>query len=162
LVLGMHLLGPTRDPLVLTASEETKMKRNLSVLATMALAAAMSPAVYSQDNSGQSPSSPAPTQSQDSTTQSSPSQDSTQSPSSQTPSTSSTDSTAPSQNQSAMTGTVVKAGGKYVLKTDTMTYQLDDQDMAQKYEGREVKVNGSVDSATSIIHVTDLTPVTPQ
>lgn len=137
------------------------MKKNLSILATLALAAAMSPAAYSQDNSGQSPSSPAPTQSSPSqdTTQSSPSQDTTQAPSNQ-PSTQ--DSAAPSQNQSAMTGTVVKAGGKYVLKTDTMTYQLDDQDMAQKYEGREVKVNGSVDSATSIIHVTDLTPVTPQ
>ena len=137
------------------------MKKNLSILATLALAAAMSPAAYSQDNSGQSPSSPAPTQSSPSqdTTQSSPSQDTTQAPSNQ-PSTQ--DSAAPSQNQSAMTGTVVKAGGKYVLKTDTMTYQLDDQDMAQKYEGREVKVNGTVDSATSIIHVTDLTPVTPQ
>lgn len=138
------------------------MKKNLSILATLALAAAMSPVAYSQDNSGQSPSSPAPTQSSPSqdTTQSTPSQDTTQAPSNQSPSTQ--DSTTPSQNQSAMTGTVVKAGGKYVLKTDTMTYQLDDQDMAQKYEGREVKVNGSVDSATSIVHVTDLTPVTPQ
>ena len=131
------------------------MKKNLSILATLALAAAMSPAAFSQDNSGQNPSSPAPAQS-------SPSQDTTQAPPSQAPSTSTQDSTTPSQNQSAMTGTVVKAGGKYVLKTETMTYQLDDQDMAQKYEGREVKVNGTVDSATSIIHVTDLTPVTPQ
>jgi len=131
------------------------MKKNLSILATLALAAAMSPTAFSQDNSGQSPNSPAPTQS-------SPSQDTTPPASSQTPSTSSQDSTSSSQNQSAVTGTVVKAGDKYVLKTDTMTYQLDDQDMAKKYEGREVKVNGIVDSATSIIHVTDLTPVTPQ
>jgi len=131
------------------------MKRNLSILATLALAAAMSPAAFSQDNSGQSPSSPAPTQS-------SPTQDTAPPPSSQTPSTSSQDSTASSQNQSGVTGTVVKAGDKYVLKTETMTYQLDDQDMAKKYEGREVKVTGTVDSATSIIHVTDLTPVTPQ
>jgi len=150
------------------------MKKNLSLVATLALAAALSPAAFAQqDQTGQSPSSPAPTQSQDSTMPSSPSQDSTtQSPSSsqtpatqdssQTPSTTDQDANAPSQNQSAMTGTVVKAGGKYVLKTDTMTYQLDDQDMAKKYEGREVKVNGTVDSATSIIHVTDLTPVTPQ
>jgi hypothetical protein len=131
------------------------MKKNLSILATLALAAAMSPAAYSQDNSGQSPTSPAPTQS-------SPAQDTTQTPPDQAPSTSAQDTTTPSQSQSALTGTVVKAGGKYVLKTDTMTYQLDDQDMAQKYEGREVKVNGTVDSTTSIIHVTDLTPVTPQ
>jgi Protein of unknown function (DUF5818) len=131
------------------------MKKNLSILATLALATAMSPAAFSQDNSSQSPSSPAPTQS-------SPSQDTTQTPPSQSPSTATQDSTSPSQNQSPITGTVVKAGGKYVLKTDTMTYQLDDQDMAQKYEGREVKVSGTVDSTTSIIHVNDLTPVTPQ
>jgi glucan-binding YG repeat protein len=131
------------------------MKKNLSILATLALAMAMSPAAFSQDNSSQSPSSPAPTQS-------SPSQDTTQTPPSQSPSTAAQDTTSPSQNQSPVTGTVVKAGDKYVLKTDTMTYQLDDQDMAQKYEGREVKVNGTVDSTTSIIHVNDLTPVTPQ
>ena len=52
--------------------------------------------------------------------------------------------------------------GRAVHLHNTMTYQLDDQDMAQKYEGREVKVNGTVDSTTSIIHVNDLTPVTPQ
>jgi Protein of unknown function (DUF5818) len=51
----------------------------------------------------------------------------------------------------------VKSGGKYVLKTDMGdTYQIDDQDKAQQFEGKQVKVNGSLDKSTSVLHVTDI------
>ena len=59
---------------------------------------------------------------------------------------------------STFTGTVVKAGGKYVLKTADSNYQLDDQDKAKQFVGQQVKVNGSLDSSTSMIHISDISP----
>ena len=51
---------------------------------------------------------------------------------------------------------MVKSGDKYVLKTDTGTYQIDDQDKAKQFEGKQVKVSGNLDKATSTLHVTDI------
>jgi hypothetical protein len=54
----------------------------------------------------------------------------------------------------SVSGTVVKVGGKYVLETsDNLAYQLDDQEKAKQYEGRHVKVMGTLDRSTGIIHV---------
>ena len=39
----------------------------------------------------------------------------------------------------------MKAGGKYVLKNDTMTYELDDQVKARQFEGKQVSVMGDLD-----------------
>jgi hypothetical protein len=58
----------------------------------------------------------------------------------------------------AFTGTVVKAAGKYVLKTSDMNYQLDDQDKAKQFVGQQVKINGTLDSSTSMIHISDISP----
>jgi len=59
-----------------------------------------------------------------------------------------------------LTGTIIKDGSRYVLKVSgTSTYQLDDQDKAKQFEGKQVKVNGSLDKATSTIHITDIQPV---
>ena len=66
---------------------------------------------------------------------------------------------APSQESNSFSGTVVKSGDKYVLQVGSMTYQLDDQDKAKQFEGKQVKVNGSLDKATSTIHITDIQPV---
>src|SRR5207253_4613130 len=63
---------------------------------------------------------------------------------------------AASQDGESFTGTVVKSGDKYVLKTDTGTYQIDDQDKAKQFEGKQVKVSGNLDKATSTLHVTDI------
>jgi hypothetical protein len=42
-------------------------------------------------------------------------------------------------------GTIVKDSGRYVLKVSgsSTTYELDDQDRAQRYEGKQVKVAGT-------------------
>ena len=49
---------------------------------------------------------------------------------------------------------MVKIGNKYVLETaDNLAYQLDDQDRARQYENKHVKVMGTLDRATGIIHV---------
>ena len=50
----------------------------------------------------------------------------------------------------------MKSGDKYVLKTDTGTYQIDAQDKAKQFEGKQVKVSGNLDKATSTLRVTDI------
>jgi len=56
-----------------------------------------------------------------------------------------------------ITGTVVKVSGKYVLETeDNLAYQLDDQDKAKQFEGKHVKVIGTLDRTTGIIHVSNI------
>jgi len=52
----------------------------------------------------------------------------------------------------------LKTPGKYVLfnAATKMIYQLDNQDEAQFYAARKVKVTGTYDQATKTIHVTDI------
>jgi Protein of unknown function (DUF5818) len=55
------------------------------------------------------------------------------------------------------TGTVVKIGDKYVLRTtDNMTYQLDDQDKAKEFEGKQVKVTGGLEARDKLIHIQNI------
>jgi hypothetical protein len=65
--------------------------------------------------------------------------------------------TEPDAQQStaqSVSGTIVKVGGKYVLETpDNMAYQLDDQEKASQYEGKHVKITGTLDRSTGILHV---------
>jgi hypothetical protein len=65
----------------------------------------------------------------------------------------------PASNQAAqsVTGTILKAAGKYVLQTaDSTAYILDDQDKAKSYEGKRVKVIGTLDRPTGIMHVSSI------
>ena len=52
-------------------------------------------------------------------------------------------------------GKIVKQGDKYVLRdvANKVTYMLDAQDDLKPYEGKEVTVIGSLDSAKHTIHV---------
>jgi Protein of unknown function (DUF5818) len=132
------------------------MKKEMTVLATLALAAALTPVTFAQqDQSSSTSSSSSATQQQPSSTS-----PSSGSQSSATPSTGQdTSATSASSSQAQpFSGTVVKAGDKYVLKTTDATYQLDDQDKAKKFEGQQVKVNGSLDKSTSTIHIADINP----
>ena len=69
-----------------------------------------------------------------------------------------------SQQQSkTFSGTVMKLqNGKYALVTGKTPqgqlagHFLDDQSAAQKYEGKEVKVTGTLDMASNTIHVTNI------
>jgi cytoskeletal protein RodZ len=105
----------------------------------------------------QSPSSQTPSQTPD--TQQPP--DQAPPPSSRTPesgaqqsqSGSSADSGAASGTQT-FSGTVTKAGDKYVLKDDSgKTYDIDHQDEVKKFEGKRVRVQGTLDPATNKIMV---------
>ena len=55
----------------------------------------------------------------------------------------------------SFTGTVVKQGDKYVLQdADTgNTYDIDHQDEVAKFEGKRVKVKGTLDASGKMIHV---------
>jgi hypothetical protein len=60
----------------------------------------------------------------------------------------------PESTPQTFTGTVVKIGDKYVLRTtDNMTYQLDDPDKAKEFEGKQVKVTGSLEAKSKLIHI---------
>jgi Protein of unknown function (DUF5818) len=53
-----------------------------------------------------------------------------------------------------LTGTVVREDGKYVLRAaDSKTYQIDDQERARQYEGKLVKIVGSIEKSTNTIQV---------
>ncbi len=58
------------------------------------------------------------------------------------------------------TGKVMQADGQYVL-LDTVTkatYALDDQEKAQQFEGKAVKVTGTLETAGNLIHVSNIEP----
>ena len=60
----------------------------------------------------------------------------------------------------AFSGKIVKSGNKFVL-TDAYnktTYQLDDQQKAQDFLNKNVKVNGALDPSTGTIRVTTIEP----
>ena len=112
------------------------MKKNLSLLATLALAAALSPAVMAQQDQSSPPSANNP----------------------QTQTIPAPDTSANEPSQMSFSGTVVKVSKHYALKTDSMTYQLDDQVKAKQFVGKQVNVNGTLDKSTSMIRVTDIQP----
>ena len=157
--------------------------QSLSFLATLAIAfgmIAMGGTLHAQNSPSSSPDRQAqqPSQSPD-TTQTPPPQSqeppSTQSPSSQTPSqtpdTNRTPDTTPQStppsgsasgaagagtgNESQVfSGTVVKQGDKYVLKDDSgKSYDIDHQDEVKKFEGKRVRVQGTLDPATNKLMV---------
>jgi hypothetical protein len=112
------------------------MKKALSWIATLTLATAMSPAAFAQQDQSAPPSSNEPQ------TQTSPAPD----------------TSASNQTQNSFSGTVVKAGKHYVLKTETKTYQLDDQTKAKEFQGKQVTVSGTLDKSTGTIRVSDIQP----
>ena len=105
-----------------------------------------------------SPSTPSAQQPND-TPQNPPSQAPSQTAPSQQPSQSTPDSSASSPQSSAggqvFSGTVTKAGDKYVLQmADGTAYDLDHQDLVKKYEGKQVRVKGTLDQDGKTIHIT--------
>jgi len=54
-------------------------------------------------------------------------------------------------------GTIVKDGTRYVLKVSSNSaYLLDDQDKVSPYEGKQVKIAGSLDADGKVLHVTSI------
>jgi hypothetical protein len=68
---------------------------------------------------------------------------------------------SPAQQQppAALTlmGTIVKDGTRYVLKVSSNSaYQLDDQDAVKQYEGKQVRIAGSLDGDGKVLHITSI------
>jgi hypothetical protein len=53
------------------------------------------------------------------------------------------------------TGRIAKYGPKFVLEDSSVrtAYQLDDQQKAEKYQGKNVRVIGTLDAENNMIHV---------
>jgi outer membrane biosynthesis protein TonB len=64
-------------------------------------------------------------------------------------------SSAQSAGTQSFSGTVVKSGDKYVLKDEASgnTYDIDHQDEVQKFDGKRVKVHGTLDASGKMIHL---------
>jgi hypothetical protein len=127
------------------------------LFAAAALAGALSlgTSLHAQDASQAQPQQPQsqPSQAPDSSGQAMPSQS--------TPSQPPTTQQSPdAQAQSStgvqtFTGTIIKSGDKYVLQDAASgnTYDLDHQDEVAKFEGKKVRVHGTVDASGKMIHV---------
>ena len=103
----------------------------------------------------QAPSSQTPDEAQPTQT---PSQPPAQTPDRATPPASTSDSQAQSAEPTgaqSFSGTIVKSGDKYMLKDEAsgQTYDIDHQDEVQKYEGKRVKVHGTLDASGKMIHL---------
>jgi hypothetical protein len=64
---------------------------------------------------------------------------------------------SPTSAQSAkeFTGTIVKEKGAMMLKdsASNTSYKVDDESKVKDYEGKQVKVTGTLDSSSNVIHV---------
>jgi hypothetical protein len=59
------------------------------------------------------------------------------------------------------TGFISKEVDSYVLKISAATsYKLDNQQEVQQYEGRRVRVTGTLDTSANLIHVDKVEPLT--
>jgi uncharacterized protein YdeI (BOF family) len=101
------------------------------------------PQSQSQDSQAQQPAQPSQAQ-PDQT----PDQTGKQAPDSQAQS-------AQSAGDQTFTGTIVKSGDKYVFQDAASgnTYDIDHQDEVQKFEGKKVKVHGTLDASGKMIHI---------
>jgi uncharacterized protein YdeI (BOF family) len=67
------------------------------------------------------------------------------------------DSQAQSQQPGVQvfTGTIVKSGDKYMFQdsASNTTYDIDHQDQVKQFEGKKVRVHGTLDSNGKMIHV---------
>lgn len=51
------------------------------------------------------------------------------------------------------TGQITQANGQYVLTAGDLTYSLDNQNKAKEFDGKQVKVTGTLDATTNTIRV---------
>jgi Protein of unknown function (DUF5818) len=143
------------------------MKRSISLAALTLAALTLAPMALGQSsqkhqNPTMKPGTELVAWTQDQKTEPMPSQTTTapqEKPNTQTPSTPTgqADDTHKQPAAQAFTGTIMKSGENYVLKTaDNMTYQLDDQSRAKQFEGKQVQVTGSLDATNNTIKVQDI------
>jgi hypothetical protein len=68
-----------------------------------------------------------------------------------------TQAQAQQPSMQSFTGTIVKDSGNYVLKvSENISYQIDDQEKAKSFEGKQVKISGSLDGKTNLLHLVSI------
>jgi uncharacterized protein YdeI (BOF family) len=140
--------------------------KNRSLLFTSALALFLSAAIGLNAQSTPSSTTPPDTQAQQPSTPdqtappttTAPTQDQATPAPSQNPE--KTEQAAPDASANGATavqtfsGNVVKSGDKFVLQDESgTTYDTDHQDEMAKFEGKRVKVHGTLDASGKMIHV---------
>jgi hypothetical protein len=129
----------------------TKSTCSILTLGTLALALSAAP-LFAQQPDANSPSPASPSaQSQQSPGQAQPGQAQPgQPPASQSPA----DQASSSDNSQTFSGTVAKSGDKYVLQDASgKAYDVDRQEELKKYEGKQVRIKGTLDADGKTIHV---------
>jgi hypothetical protein len=166
-ILASRLLPPERCELRLKNLVEDFMKKQVRSLwfigalvlflsVGMALNAQTTPQTQSPDAQAQQPATP-PDQAQPGQT---PAQTPSQTPretqdQAGKPASSAQGESAQAAGAQSFTGTVVKADGKYVFQDEASgnTYDIDRQEEVQKFEGKKVKVRGTLDANSKMIHI---------
>ncbi|MBZ5563516.1 MAG: hypothetical protein LAP13_13985 [Acidobacteriia bacterium] len=64
------------------------------------------------------------------------------------------------QEAQTFTGKIAQVDGHYVLQdmSSNTNYKLDNEDKAKQFDGKNVKVIGTLDSSSNTIHVSDIEP----
>jgi uncharacterized protein YdeI (BOF family) len=130
---------------------EDLMKNRVQALCfimALVLLLGMSAALSAQQNTAQTQRAGPQSQQQQPSQQEPPDQSGQQAPDAQA------QSSQPEGTQT-FTGTIVKAGDKYMFQDDASgnTYDIDHQNEVQKYEGKKVKVHGVLDANAKMIHL---------
>ena len=61
----------------------------------------------------------------------------------------------------AFVGTINRQGDNFLLKvSETIAYKLDNHSDVQQYEGKRVRVTGTLDASANLIHVEKVEPLT--
>jgi hypothetical protein len=138
----------------------THSPRFLGALALFVGLGLASVQLNAQQDTSQAPDQASPSQqapNQQTPTQQAPNDPNAQQPSqpSQPPAQSAPDAQSQSSaSGQVFAGTIVKTGDKYVLQSSTGTaYEVDRQDLLAKYEGKQVRINGTLDPDGKTIHV---------
>ena len=73
----------------------------------------------------------------------------------------SADTSASGPSARSFKGRIEQSGDKLILSnSESQTaYQLDDQKKAKRYQGRDIKVIGTLDSTTNTVHVIEIAPI---
>jgi len=78
-----------------------------------------------------------------------------------TPSAKAPETSKPASNAQSFVGTVNRQGDNFLLKiSETIAYKLDNHSDVQQYEGKRVRVTGTLDTSANLIHVDKVEPLT--
>ena len=77
------------------------------------------------------------------------------------PSAKASDSSKPASTAQAFVGIINRQGDNFLLKvSESIGYKLDNQQEVQQYEGKRVRVTGTLDTSANLIHVDKVEPLT--